>query len=59
MLRRVLQCVSWMALVATLVPSLLYLAGRCDLVQCSTWMLLATLIWFAVTPFWMGRRNNG
>jgi hypothetical protein len=57
MLRISLQCISWIALVATLLPSLLFLAGSIDLATCSGLMLAATLVWFAVTPFWMGREK--
>lgn len=59
MTRRVLQCLSWIALVATLLPSLMFLAGQCTLDQCSQWMLLATVAWFVVTPLWMGRSTGG
>jgi hypothetical protein len=51
-----LQLVSWTALIATIVPAALFLAGRAmTLDQAKLIMLLATIAWFAVTPFWMGR----
>ena len=56
-MRTALQCVSWIALVATVLPSVLFLAGSIDLATCSWLMLVATLVWFAVTPFWMGREK--
>lgn len=54
-MRRVLQIVSWAALAATIGPSLLYLAGRMTLDQTKFAMIAATIVWFAVTPLWMGR----
>ncbi len=47
------QVLSWLALAATLLPSLLFFAGRIDLSQVNTWMLVATIAWFVTTPFWM------
>ncbi len=55
--RIALQCISWTALAATLLPSILFLAGSIDLATCSGLMLVATLVWFATTPFWMGRER--
>jgi hypothetical protein len=55
--RIALQCISWIALAATLLPSILFLAGSIDLATCSGLMLVATLVWFAATPFWMGRER--
>ena len=53
--RRIIQIISWLALVGTIVPSLLFLAGRLDLDQ-SKWLLLAaTIVWFVTAPLWIGR----
>lgn len=54
-MRRILQIFSWLALAATILPPVLFLAGRIDLNQSKLWMLAATIVWFAATPFWMGR----
>ena len=54
-MRIVLQLISFAALVATIAPSILFLANRLSLDQTKWIMLVATLVWFAVTPFWMGR----
>ncbi len=46
---------SLIALAATIVPTLLYFGGLIghDAVK---WMaLLGTIVWFVVTPIWMGR----
>ena len=55
--RRILQVISWLALAATIVPPVLFLAERMDLAQAKNWMLAATILWFAATPFWMGRER--
>jgi hypothetical protein len=54
-MRTILQIVSFAALVATIVPPVLFLTGRLSLDQTKWTMLAATLVWFAVTPLWMGR----
>jgi hypothetical protein len=54
-MRRVLQIISWLSLAATILPSVLFLAGRITLDQSKWALLAATIAWFAATPFWMGR----
>lgn len=54
-MRILLQIISYAALAATIVPSILFLADRISLDQTKWIMLAATIVWFAVTPFWMGR----
>ena len=56
-MRTLLQCVSWCMLLGTIIPPLLFLLGTLPLDQCQGIMLIATLIWFVVTPFWMGRET--
>jgi hypothetical protein len=53
------QAVSALALVATIVPPLLLLAGRLELEPMKTWMLAATVAWFVATPFWMEHKSGG
>lgn len=55
MLRSVLQVISWLACIGTLVPALLFFSDRMTLAQVQFWMLVTAITWFAVTPFWMGR----
>jgi hypothetical protein len=57
MTRRLLQIISWAALAGTVVPSVLFLAGRITLDQSKWWLLVATIAWFVVTPLWMGRER--
>jgi hypothetical protein len=54
-MRLILQLISLAALVATIVPPILFLVGQLTLDPTKWTMLAATLVWFAVTPFWMGR----
>jgi len=55
MIRRIYQSISWVSLAATILPSVLYLAGNITLDQSKLYLLLSTLGWFAATPMWMGR----
>ena len=52
-MRRILQVVSWLALAATIVPSILYLGDSMPLATVKTWMLAGTVVWFATVPMWM------
>ena len=55
-MRRIFQTVSWIALAATAMPSILFLYGSIDLDGAKLVMLLGTIVWFVATPLWMGRR---
>ena len=52
-MKRIAQIISYLALVATLLPAALFFADRIELPLAKTCMLVAALVWFAVTPFWM------
>jgi uncharacterized membrane protein len=56
-MRRLLQVVSWVALAGTIVPSALYLAGRIELDESKSILLVATIAWFIATPLWMGKKK--
>ncbi len=45
--------VSVIALVGTILPAGLFVAGRLDLDDVKLWMLVATVIWFVATPVWL------
>lgn len=55
MLRRALQTVSWLAWIGTLVPAVLFFRDQLSLEQLKSWMLALAVVWFVVTPLWMGR----
>jgi hypothetical protein len=50
---QVLKAVSAVALAATIVPPVVYFRGGLDLDTMKAWMAVATVAWFAATPFWM------
>ena len=54
----ILQALSACALTATLLPPLLFFAGKLTLAQIQPWMLLGTLAWFASAPFWMEHKTG-
>lgn len=56
-MKTVAQIVSWLALAAVFVPSIAFLAGAMPLSAVKTWMLVATIVWFASAPLWMDRAN--
>lgn len=58
MMRRLLQLISWLAFVGTALPSALFLFDKIDLDRTKWLMLVATIVWFAVTPLWMGREHG-
>jgi hypothetical protein len=58
MTRRIVQIVSWLSLAGTILPSIMFLAGRIDLEQAKNWLLAATVAWFIATPLWMGREPS-
>ena len=49
-LPRILQLIGLAALVGSVLPSLLFLAGRMELESMKTAMLAATLAWFVAIP---------
>lgn len=51
------KILSYVALAALIAAPLAYLGQRIDLSTTKTWMLAATLLWFATVPFWMNREG--
>ena len=56
--RYILQVISWLALATTVLPSVAFLGGRLELERMQLIMLLATVVWFVVTPCWMGLKKE-
>jgi hypothetical protein len=52
-MKRIAQIISYLALGATLLPAVLFFADRIELPLAKAWMLVAALVWFIATPFWM------
>jgi hypothetical protein len=63
MLRTILQIISWVAAIATVVPAFVYFVKGdpnvpAHLDNVKTAMLISTIVWFVVTPMWMGREKK-
>ncbi len=54
----VLKIVSLLALLLTVLPSILFLMGSVELKQVKLLMLIATIVWFVVTPLWMWKKED-
>ncbi|MBN1126527.1 MAG: hypothetical protein JXA82_16090 [Sedimentisphaerales bacterium] len=52
-MRTTLQIISWLSLVALVVPSILYLAGSMELDRIKAYMMAATVVWFVSASLWM------
>jgi hypothetical protein len=55
-MRHTARLVSLAALAGTILPPILFFAGRMDIDSMKWAMLLAAVAWFAATPVWMDRR---
>ncbi len=58
MLRTVAQVISWLSLVALMVPSVLFMADRMDLAKMKMWMMVATVVWFIFASLWMWNEDE-
>jgi len=54
----ILKIVSVLSLVALMLPSILFLAGRMELLTVKWVMLLATIVWFAAATPWMWKQSG-
>lgn len=57
-MRKALQLVSSLALAGIVVPPILYFTGGLTLETVKTVTLMATVLWFVATPFWMNNRSS-
>lgn len=57
-MRLVLQIISWLALVMTVLPPLIYFSGKMELTTVIWLLNAASIVWFVVTPFWMDRKKQ-
>lgn len=55
-MNNITKLISLVGLAATIVPCLLYMAGILGHDAVKIAALVGTIIWFAATPFWMGRK---
>jgi hypothetical protein len=52
-MKKLAQLVSVLALLATILPPLLFFADQLSLAGTKAWMAGAMLLWYLSTPFWM------
>jgi hypothetical protein len=52
-MKRIALLISCLALAATLLPAVLFFAGKLELPAAKLWMLIAAVVWFVATPLWM------
>ncbi len=52
-MKKLAQLISVLALLATIVPPLLFFTDQLSLERTKAWMLGAMLLWYLSTPFWM------
>ena len=57
-MRTVLQIVSLLALIALILPSIMFLAGRMELDRVKWFMLMASIVWFVTATPWMWKDND-
>ena len=57
-MRPILQIVSLLALIALILPSIIFLAGRMELDTVKWLILLASIIWFVTATPWMWKDNG-
>jgi hypothetical protein len=52
------KLISWISLIALIVPAILFLAGRMELDQVKLIMLISTVVWFVTAAMWMWRKEQ-
>ena len=52
------QMLSFLSLLATVIPAYLFWMGIMDLNTVKWIMFLATIVWFVATPVWMERKET-
>ena len=57
-MRTILIVVAVLSLVALMLPSILFLAGRMELDTVKWIMLVATVVWFAAGTPWLWKRTG-
>ncbi len=57
-MRKLLQLASYLALAGIVIPPILYFRGELAHDGMNSVTLVASVLWFAVTPFWMNDRSQ-
>ena len=50
-----LKIISYVALIGTIIPSLLVFFGNLDIEVNKTIMTISMIVWFATAPFWINK----
>ena len=58
MIGNILKIISLLSLASIVVFAALFLAGKVEKDAMKTYLLIATIVWFVLTPFWMGRQKE-
>lgn len=56
-MRKLFPVISIVALIGVIAPPVLFLLGCLELPQVHRYMLIATVVWFVLTPLWMGKSD--
>ena len=57
-MKKILEIVSYLALVLLVAAPVMFYAGKWDLEKNKFWMLIATIVWFASASFWIGTKKG-
>ncbi len=57
-MKPMLMTLSLLALVAVLLQPILFFVDAITLAQTQHYLIAATIVWFVVTPLWMGRSGT-
>jgi hypothetical protein len=57
-MRIALQILSALGIAGTVLPAFLFFTGTLELGQVHWIMLVAAVVWFGATPFWMERKQG-
>ena len=57
-MKTILKYISYLGLLATVLPSILIFSGAIELGTHKAFMLSGLILWFATAPFWMGRKQG-
>lgn len=58
-MKKLLELISYLALIAVVAAPVLFYMGTLDLAQNKLWMLIATVVWFASAACWIGTKKEG
>ena len=56
-MKTIWKTISYVGLIATVVPSILVFSGMAELQTHKTMMLIGMILWFITAPFWMNRQD--